>query len=111
MFRTSASRVALLKNSKLDRSRFNSSNSSSTALQFKVVLDNQTLYVGKPLAEALGWTPQAGVDGVKLSLHGWDPTFFTITRAGTDSEWLARGTVESGQNPDVQTVLDHLKER
>ncbi|KAH8117279.1 hypothetical protein DFH11DRAFT_996982 [Phellopilus nigrolimitatus] len=110
MFRANTLRAPLSKFT-LFQSRFNSSSSSPPALEFKVVLDNQTLYVGKPLAEALGWTPQAGINGVKLSLHGWDPTFFTITRAGTDSEWLVRGTVESSQNPNVHTVLDHLKER
>lgn len=68
-------------------SRFSSTSSPSlsSAREFKVVLDNQTLYFEKPLAEALGWTHQSGVEGVKLTLHGWDPKFFAITPSGADS--------------------------
>lgn len=52
--------------------------------EHRVVLDNQTLYISQELAEGLGWKPSQSLDGVKLSLHGWDPTFFTITPTGTD---------------------------
>jgi hypothetical protein len=50
-----------------------------------VTFDNETLYLDEKLARALGWTPEAGVDGVKLSLHGWKSHYFVITKAGTDS--------------------------
>lgn len=52
--------------------------------EHRVVLDNQTLYISQELAEGLGWKPNQSLDGVKLSLHGWEPTFFTITPTGTD---------------------------
>jgi len=62
---------------------------SSSPLSFSshhtVTLDNEALYLDEKLARALGWTPEAGVDGVKLSLHGWKSHYFVITRAGTDS--------------------------
>ena len=101
---------------------------SSSTREFRVVLDNETLYIDKSLAEALGWTPNTGHEGVKLSLHGWDPTYFTITPSGSHAgkkkvftsrlanrsrtciERLARGTVQSAQNPKVKAVMDHLKE-
>ena len=49
------------------------------------MLDGQTLYVEKPLAEALGWSPGKSTEGVSLRLSGWDPKFFAITPTGTDS--------------------------
>ena len=61
-----------------------SSSTTSKVRQFKVVLDGQTLYIEKPLAEALGWNPATGAKGVSLRLSGWDPTFFAITPTGTD---------------------------
>src|ERR1700753_2712404 len=61
-----------------------SSSTTSKVRQFKVVLDGQTLYIEKPLAEALGWNPATGADGVSLRLSGWDPKFFAITPTGTD---------------------------
>ncbi|KAL5504824.1 hypothetical protein ACEPAH_7487 [Sanghuangporus vaninii] len=83
---------------------------SSSTREFKVVLDNETLYIDKSLAEALGWTPEAGFGGVNLRLYGWDPKYFVITPSGSDAERLAQGTVESAQNPRVQIVLNYLKE-
>lgn len=51
---------------------------------FQVVLDGETLYVEKPLAEALGWSEDSG-HSIPLRLSGWDPTFFAITQVGTDA--------------------------
>ncbi|KLO14828.1 hypothetical protein SCHPADRAFT_825691 [Schizopora paradoxa] len=82
--------------------------SSTQPRNFDVVLDNETLYITKELAIALGWHPGSQVEGVPLSLHGWVPTYFTITRKGTDSEWLSRGTVESSVNPNVLQILKKL---
>ncbi|TBU29951.1 hypothetical protein BD311DRAFT_659881 [Dichomitus squalens] len=84
--------------------------SSSNAREFKVVLDNGTLYVDQALAEALGWTPTQ-TQGVSLTLSGWEPHYFAIARTGTDSDLLARGTVESSRNPAVQQMLEYLKDR
>lgn len=105
---------------------------STTAKEFKVVLDNGTLYVDQAVAEALGWTADKG-SGTSLTLSGWAPHYFAITQSGTDNgkpwflpfsaphpnqlplflllDLLARGTVESSQNPKVQQVLYYLKER
>lgn len=63
---------------------------TSTILQspseHRVILDNQTLYVNQSLAEALGWKPEQGSDaGIKLSLSGWGPTYFTIAPTGSES--------------------------
>lgn len=82
----------------------------SSVRQFKVTLDNETVYVEQPLAEALGWDPAQPSQSVTLSLSGWAPHFFAITRSGSDADLLARGTVESANNPHVQTVLQHLKD-
>jgi len=81
--------------------------------RFEVVLDNETLYIPKELASALGWNPDAGngTTGVSLSLHGWEPAFFAIAPTGSDSELLARNTVQSGRDPKVIHVLDYLKDR
>ncbi|KAH7919892.1 hypothetical protein BV22DRAFT_1022189 [Leucogyrophana mollusca] len=80
--------------------------------EHRVVLDHQTLYVDRALAEALGWKPEKGSDaGVQLSLSGWGPTYFAIAPAGSESDRLARAVVESGHNPKVKAVLDYLKER
>lgn len=105
---------------------------SPTAKEFKVVLDNGTLYVDQAVDEALGWTADKST-GTSLTLSGWAPHYFAITQSGTDSgkpcffpwpvcRWsqssvtpspdlLARGTVESGQNPKVQQLLEYLKDR
>ncbi|KAF8590846.1 hypothetical protein K439DRAFT_1299745, partial [Ramaria rubella] len=83
----------------------------SPPTEHKVLLDGQTLYITKELAQALGWKADQGLDGFKLTLHGWEPSFFTVTPSGTDSEWLSRGTLESSQNPNVEKVLDYLKDR
>ena len=57
----------------------------STARQFKVTLDGQTLYIEKELAEALGWTKDTPTEGVPLRLSGWSPNYFAITQKGTDA--------------------------
>jgi hypothetical protein len=62
-----------------------SSSAPSFSSSHTVTLDNETLYLDEKLARALGWTPEAGVDGVKLSLHGWKSHYFVVTKAGTDS--------------------------
>ncbi|OBZ65855.1 hypothetical protein A0H81_14099 [Grifola frondosa] len=79
--------------------------------QFTVVLDNETLYIDQQLAEALGWKPNQKLDGLPLTLSGWAPSYFAIARTGSDSDLLARGTVESSRNPNVHEVLDYLKDR
>ncbi|CDO75391.1 hypothetical protein BN946_scf185012.g8 [Trametes cinnabarina] len=58
---------------------------NSTAREFKVVLDNGTVYVDQALAEALGWSPTQ-TEGVSLTLSGWEPHYFAIARTGTDSD-------------------------
>ncbi|KAI0079155.1 hypothetical protein K474DRAFT_1659451 [Panus rudis PR-1116 ss-1] len=83
---------------------------SSTAREFKVVLDNDTVYVDQALAEALGWTSEK-TDGVPLTLSGWAPHYFAIARTGSDADILARRTVESSRNPNVQKTLEYLKDR
>jgi hypothetical protein len=53
--------------------------------EFKVVLDNGTLYIDQPLAEALGWKPDVEpAKGVSLTLSGWAPHYFAIAQTGTD---------------------------
>ena len=42
------------------------------------------MYIEKPLAEALGWNPGTGNEGVSLRLSGWEPKFFAITPKNTD---------------------------
>jgi hypothetical protein len=54
-------------------------------MEFKVLSDEQTLYIPKELAVRLGWTTELGQKGLGLSLHGWEPTFFAITPCGSDS--------------------------
>ncbi|TFY79461.1 hypothetical protein EWM64_g4547 [Hericium alpestre] len=83
---------------------------SSSAKEFKVVLDGDTLYVDQALAEALGWNP-GQMNGVSLTLSGREPHYFAVARSGTDSDLLARATVESSVNPRVQMMLDYLKDR
>ena len=107
--------------------------SSVKPVEYKVALDNQTLYIGKELAKALGWDGGLGAGRIELSLHGLDPTFFTITPTGSESgvyhiasqvgkqsadlvkpmysETLARNTVESGLNKNVVKTLEYLKDR
>lgn len=58
----------------------------------KVLLDGQTLYINKDLAEAIGWKPYIALDGLKLLLHGWEPSFFTITVSGDNDESPLRCT-------------------
>ena len=67
-------------------SRHMSTSQVSCRREFKVILDNDTLYVEQPLAEALGWKPDHSSDkGIPLTLSGWAPHYFAITRTGTDS--------------------------
>ncbi|KAJ7476932.1 hypothetical protein B0H11DRAFT_1809823, partial [Mycena galericulata] len=63
------------------------------------------------MAEALGWKPNQGLDGVQLTLHGWEPSYFAISPTGSDSELLAKGTVEGSRDENVKTVLSYLKAR
>ena len=112
--------------------RCSSTSSAPSRREFKVVLDNETLYVEQPLAEALGWTPDVPSEkGVSLTLSGWAPHYFAIAPTGSDSgehrgepikplilnlssqhvDRLARGTVESSRNPRVQELLEYLKDR
>ena len=68
--------------------RFQStSTSSSSAKEFKVVLDGETLYVDQSLAEALGWNPSRP-KSVSLTLSGWAPHYFAICRSNSDSGML-----------------------
>ncbi|GJE97831.1 hypothetical protein PsYK624_140530 [Phanerochaete sordida] len=84
----------------------------SAAREFKVVLDGDTLYVDREVAEALGWTPaHPPSEGVPLTLSGWAPGYLAIARTGSDSDRLARATAESGRDPKMQQVLDYLKDR
>lgn len=54
--------------------------------EFKVILDNDTLYIEQPLAEALGWKPDVDpAKGVPLTLSGWAPNYFVVARAGSDN--------------------------
>ena len=53
--------------------------------EFKVVLDNDTLYVPQEVAEALGWKPQEVAKPVQLTLSGWAPNYFAVARTGSDS--------------------------
>ncbi|KAJ7658411.1 hypothetical protein B0H17DRAFT_886240, partial [Mycena rosella] len=60
---------------------------TSPAIKHEVVVDNQTLYIPRAMAEALGWRPNQGMyqSGVQLTLHGWEPSYFTISPTGSDS--------------------------
>ena len=69
---------------------------SPTAREFKVVLDNGTVYVDQALAEALGWTPDQPTEGVPLTLSGWEPHYFAIARTGTDSGEFCEGVRARG---------------
>ena len=62
---------------------------SKTAKEFQVVLDNGTVYVDQAVAEALGWSTDKEAS-IPLTLRGWSPHYFAITRRGTDD-----GTSES----------------
>jgi len=62
-----------------------SSSATSHVRQFKVVLDGQTLYIERPLAEALGWKPGTSAKGISLRLSGQEPKFFAITPTDTDA--------------------------
>ena len=61
---------------------------ASSAKEYKVTLDNGTLYVSQPVAEALGWKAEdnaaSSSEGVSLRLRGWAPHYFTIAQSGSD---------------------------
>ena len=100
--------------------------------EFKVVLDesSRTVYVEQPLAEALGWSTETPAEnGVPLTLRGWEPNYFVITRSGSEAgqdtpslyeysttnvphaDELARSTIDSSRDPQMREALDYLKER
>ncbi len=83
--------------------------STSSAEEHKAFLDRaaQTLYVSKDIATALGW--QADFPEVPLTLNGREG-YIAITKAGSDSEALARVTIESLKDDKVQGVLQGLKQ-
>ena len=55
-----------------------------------MVLDNETLYIEQPLAEALGWKPDVDpTKGVPLTLSGWAPNYFAIAKTDSDSGILS----------------------
>lgn len=92
-------------------SRMNSTKSSQwpSPKEFRVLLDNETLYVDKDLAMALGWKPDG--PGASLTLNGVGQSYFTITPTGSDSDRLSSSTVESMQNSNVQKILAYMKDR
>lgn len=49
------------------------------------MVDGQTLYISKELATDLGWRRDQALEGVKLTLHGWEPGYFTITLTDSDA--------------------------
>ena len=57
----------------------------TTPKEFKVTLDGGTLYVEQEIAEALGWKGVLPAEGVSLRLSGWAPSYFAITKMGTDA--------------------------
>ncbi|OSD07415.1 hypothetical protein PYCCODRAFT_1473970 [Trametes coccinea BRFM310] len=86
--------------------------STSTATrEFKVVLDNETLYIPQELAEALGWNAAKEDGSVPLTLRGWAPHYFPITRKGSDSDTFAQNTLENSRDPKLQEALEYLKDR
>lgn len=61
-----------------------------------------TLYVTEEIAQALGWTPEAGqAEGVKLTLHGWKPGYFAITKTGSESGELHQRMLEAAPTSEV----------
>ncbi|KAA1477994.1 hypothetical protein DENSPDRAFT_787462, partial [Dentipellis sp. KUC8613] len=60
---------------------------------------------------SLGWKSDTGNSGVPLTLHGWAPHYFAIAPSGSDGDMLARATVESSRDPNVQETLKYLKDR
>ena len=105
---------------------------SESRREFKVVLDesSRTVYVEQPLAEALGWSTETPAENsVPLTLRGWEPNYFVITRSGSEAgqdtpslyeysttnvphaDELARSTIDSSRDPQMREVLDYLKER
>ena len=105
MLSSRASRVVRAIPSAIGRRSLSSPSPSASELhaprEFKVVLDNETLYIGEPLAHALGWTPEKSAEGLKLRLSGWSPHYFTVTRAGTDSGTLALFGCAKGNNTSL----------
>lgn len=92
-------------------------------------LDNETLYVPESVAKALRWKPGQDLKGLQLTLHGWEPGYFAISRTGSESgeiilgfdfvqqlmtgsiERLAKSTIESSRNPLMLEALKNLKDR
>jgi hypothetical protein len=96
-------------------------------------LDGGTLYVEREIVEALGWRGELLVEGVSLRLSGWAPKYFAITKKDTDASslfrhvrstgqnslltWLrltdrlAVSTIEGSRDPQVQAVLERLKQK
>lgn len=61
-----------------------------------MLLDGQTLYINEDVARALGWTPETGSAGVQLTLRGWSPTFFAVTKTGSEEGALQLALDVSG---------------
>lgn len=58
---------------------------STSVKHFRVTLDHNTLYIEQPLAEALGWKPDAATQGIPLNLTGWAPHYFVIAPSGSEA--------------------------
>jgi len=105
----------IVRSSRIPSVRHNSTIGTTRAVppptEHKVVLDNQTLYISREVAECLGWKPDQGAKGTPLTLHGWEPSYFTITPSGSESEILSKLTIESSRDTNVKIALDHLKDR
>jgi len=52
--------------------------------EYKATLDHETLYTPHELAEALGWRPDQK-EPCKLTLSGWEPGYFALTKEGSDA--------------------------
>ncbi|KAK0228836.1 hypothetical protein IW262DRAFT_1456052 [Armillaria fumosa] len=83
--------------------------STNSSEEYRVLLDRaaQTVYVSKDIATALGW--HADVPEVPLKLNGREG-YIAITKAGSDSDALARVTIESLNDDKVQGVIHGLKQ-
>jgi len=77
----------------------------------EIMVDNKILYITREIAESLGWKPDQGANGIPLTLYGREPSFFTITPTGSDSDRLSKLTVKISYEEPVKTALDHLKDR
>ncbi|KAJ3008226.1 hypothetical protein NUW54_g3236 [Trametes sanguinea] len=61
--------------------------------------------------QALGWDATQEDGSVPLTLRGWAPHYFPITRKGSDSDVLAQNTLENSRDPKLQEALEYLKDR